>query len=47
MPEALLDALGVVEVFDVVAQGVGEFGSGGPGLGVVDPGQFSLQGGEE
>jgi hypothetical protein len=41
--EALLDALGVVEGFDVVEHGGAELGSGGPGGALVDPGELALE----
>jgi hypothetical protein len=45
--EALLDALGVVEAFDVVEQYGSEAGAGRPVLGGMDPGELAFEGGEE
>jgi hypothetical protein len=42
-----LDALGVVEAFDVVEQCGAQRRSGGPGLGGMDPGELALERGEE
>ena len=47
VPEPLLDALGVVKVLDVVEEGAAELVFGVPAFGVVDPGELSLQSGEE
>ena len=47
MAESLLDALGVVEAFDVVEQRGAELGSGVPDLGGMDPGEFTFECREE
>ena len=47
MVEALLNALAVVKAFDVVEQRSAQRGSGRPCGALVDPGQFTFEGGEE
>ena len=47
VPEPSPNALGVVKVLDVVEEGTAELVPGAPAFGVVDPGQLSLNGGEE
>src|SRR3954463_9166413 len=45
--EPLLNAVGVVEPFDVVEQGGAQRRSGRPVAALMDPGEFAFDGGEE